>query len=141
MEFQNLLHNKAGLVALVNRLVIGNLLSVRILRPQLLRLAGAVVFDDGIGRVENNLGRTVILLKLDHPDFRIIPLKVQNVLYVCTSPAVDALVDIAYNAKVVMFFRQKFGQQILYVVSVLVLVDKHVAEFFLVAPPHFFVLC
>ena len=73
------------------------------LRPELLAAAADVVFDDRVGRVEDGVGRTIILLELDHFHFRKMFLHVEQVGDFRAAPAVDALVVIADDAQVPMF--------------------------------------
>lgn len=132
VEDRALLHDgrrdELRLVAFVHRLVRGQLLARRVLRPELLGLAVHIVLDDGIGRREDVLRRAVVLLELDDRRLRVVLLEVHDVADIGAAPAVDGLVGIADDAEVVVARRENLRELVLRAVRVLILVDEDVAE-------------
>ena len=107
-----------------------------LLGPQLLVRSGGVPADDGMGGVEDQLGRAVVLLELDHGGVRLVALEVEDVAQVGPTPRVDRLVVVADDAQVVVARRERPDPQVLGPVRVLVLVDVEVAPALLVAGEH-----
>ncbi|MPM45893.1 hypothetical protein SDC9_92585 [bioreactor metagenome] len=93
--------------------------------------------DDGVGRVQNVLGRAVILLQPDGTGVCVLLFKVQDVFDVRAPKAVDRLVVVAHHAEIFAPARQQRGQKILQMVGVLILVHQYVAELVLIILPHF----
>jgi hypothetical protein len=100
-------------------------------RHQRLPLALLVVGDEGGGRVEDRLGRAVVLLQPQDPGSREVPLEVQDVLDVRAAPGIDRLVLVPHDGDVPLRAHQVADQLVLRAVGVLVFVHEHVAE----APP------
>ena len=125
---QNGVGDKARLVLLVERAVDLDRCPLRVLGPQRLALALGVVFDDGVGRVQNGLGAAVVLLQADDLGVAVLVFKIQDVLDGGAAELVDALVVVADHADVLMSARQQADQQKLGVVGVLILVHHDVAE-------------
>ena len=90
----NRFSNKDCFILLVISPVIDNLFPVFILCPEILRTAVAIVFDDIIGCLQDGFSRTVILLQQNDLGIRIILLKVQDILHICSPPAINRLVRI-----------------------------------------------
>ena len=107
LERRDLLRDERRLVLLVLRLEEVDELTLAGVGPQPLRLAAGVVGDDGVGGVEDRLGRAVVLLEQDDLGVRVVLLELVDVADVGAPKCVDRLVG---------------------VVGVLVLVDQHVAE-------------
>lgn len=61
------------------------------------------MFNDGISRVKDSLGRTVILFQLDGHSMRIILLKIDDVAYIGTTPGINTLVRITDNTDIFHF--------------------------------------
>ncbi len=81
-----------------------------------------------VGSVQNALGAAVILLKLDDPGAREIPLEPEDVLHVGTAPAVDGLVVVADCAHVVLRWRKEPDQLVLGEICILILVDQQMLK-------------
>ena len=101
--------------------------------PQRLLLAVLVVGDDRRRRVEDHLGRSVVLLEPD--DLRIgeVGLEVHDVAQVGAAPLVDRLIGVADDGEVAMLAGDLLDQQVLRPVGVLVFVHHHVVELVRVA--------
>ena len=80
--------------------------AVRLLRPQPLALAAAVVFDDPVGRLQNLVRGAIVLLQPHHVGPGEVLLEFQDVADVRAAPAVDALVVVAHHAQVPMLISQ-----------------------------------
>ena len=96
--------------------------------PELLALALSVVGDDGVGRVQDVGGASVVLLKADDPAALVLAFKAQDIFNGGAAEFIDALVIVAHHADIAPAPRQKRGQAVLQAVRVLVLVDEHIAE-------------
>ena len=103
-------------------------LAVAELRPEVLRLALAVVRDDGVRRLEDRVRRAVVLLERDRLRAREVALELEDVPDVGAAERVDRLVGIADREDVVVLRGEQLQEPVLRVVRVLVLVDEDVAE-------------
>ena len=135
----NVPHNEVCLIALVVTGLNGYRIPGAVLCPQGLALAALVVANHRVGSVQNVLGGAVILLQADGPCVFIALLEAENVGYVRTPEAVNALVVIAHHANVAVRACQQARQEKLQVVGILVLVNEYIAELILIVCPHFLV--
>ena len=94
-ELLDLARDELGLLVLVVGVEQGDLRAGAAIGPELLVLAALVAADDGMGRVEDRLGRSVVLLELDDLGIGIVGLEVEDVAQVRAAPRVDALVVVA----------------------------------------------
>lgn len=90
------------------------------------------MFNDRIGRVKDNLSRTVILLEFIDLGIGIIFFKIKDIADIRAAPPIDALVNIADGTKVVFRGTDEFGQKILHMVRILVFIDHDILELMLV---------
>ena len=88
----------------------------------------AVLRDDGVGGVEDQLGGAVVLLELDDGRIRPVALEVEDVPDVRAAPAVDRLVVVADDRQVAVLRGEGPDPQVLRAVRVLVLVDVEVRQ-------------
>ena len=102
-----------GLVALVEGGLDRHHIAPAVVGPEGLTLAALVVLDDGVGRIQNVLGRAVVLLQANGPGGGVLLLEVQDVFDVGPPEAVDGLVVIAHHTEVFVPPRQEACQQIL----------------------------
>ena len=124
-----------GFVVFGLGLVMDDLVARRVFRPKCLSRPAFVVVDDGVGGVQDGLGRAVILFELDRRCVGIVPGKVDDVADVGTAPGVDTLVGIADDADVAPLGSQDLSKGILGVVRILIFVDQDVLEPFLILFP------
>ena len=124
-----------GLLVLVVGLEALDLQPAGDLGPELLVLARGVARHDGVGRVEDELGRAVVALQLDDRRLRPVALEVEDVAQVGAAPRVDRLVVVADDRQVAALAGERLDPQVLRTVRVLVLVDVEVAPALLVAAP------
>ena len=119
-------------ISFIIRLIVNNFRTIAVGSPQIFRLASAVIVDNGIGGIQNNLRTTVVLLQLHQLGIGIILLKIKDILDISTAPAVNALVGIAYYADVSVACSQQFRQQVLRMVGVLIFVNHQIIKLALV---------
>ena len=132
--------NVAGLVLLVGRGVVVDLLAVAVVGPEGLALAAHVVLDDAVGGVQNIGGGAIVLFQADRFRSGENLLKVEDVFNRSTAEFVDGLVIVSDNADVVGAARQQPHQMELRNACVLVLVHDDIAEAVLVVFPRFSVV-
>ena len=94
--------------------------------PELLLLAGPVVADDRVRRVEDPLRGPIVLFELDDLRVGVVALEVEDVADIGATPAEDGLVVVAYDRQVLLEAREVPKQHVLGAVRVLVLVDEDV---------------
>ena len=92
--------------------------------------------DHGVGRIQNVLGRTVILLQPDHSRTLILLFEAEDILNIGAAKAVDTLVVIAHHADIAVSPRQQAGQQILQMIGILIFVHQHITELPLIVLAH-----
>ena len=102
------------------------------MRPKSFRLAVKVVFNDGVGGVQNGLRRTIILLQQNNSRIWIILLEIQNVAHIRAAPTVNRLIGITDDANVFVFGGKLLCQNVLRNVCILILVDGNVLETLLI---------
>ena len=98
------------------------------LRPQVLRLAVAVVVDHRVRGLEDRVRRAVVLLERDDAGAAEVALEVEDVADVGAAERVDRLIGVPDGEHVPVLRGEKLEQAVLGVVRVLVLVDEDVAE-------------
>jgi hypothetical protein len=93
VEVGHLAGDPLGLVDLVVGVIADDGVAGPLVGPQLLRLAADVVGDDGVGGVEDGLGRPVVLLEQDHRGVGERVLELHDVAHVGAPKGVNAVVD------------------------------------------------
>ena len=136
VQLFDLAGNPATLVALVTRLEGLNLLAIALGRKQALVLALRVMAYHGVGGAQDMTRGAVVLLQLDGLAVFKVLLKVQDIGDVGATPAINGLVVVAHDHKVLVLGGQQVGDFVLDVVGVLILVDANVAEALLVLVEH-----
>ena len=133
-------YNKVRFVPFIDGIIADNLFSSPIIGPKIFWAAFVIVFYHTVCCIQNGLGRAVILLKIDNFCLWIIFFEIQNILNISTTPAVNTLVYVTYNENIVMFRCQHFGEQILYVVSILILVYQDIIKLILIFSQNFLIV-
>ena len=95
-----------------------------------------VLFDQAVGRTDNGLGGTVVLLQLEDFGIGIYLGEIQNIVNVRSPEGVDALRVVAHHAYTLILLCQLQHDAVLCIVGVLILVDKHIAELLAIACQH-----
>ena len=137
---QNLTGHIVGLGALIRGFVDGNGIAGAVGRPEFFPLASDIMGNHRIGRIQNGLGGTVVLLQADGAAAPVLLFKAEDIFNGSAPEAVDALVVVTYHADVLIFPRQQGSEQVLHVVGILVLIHQNIAEFLLVIPADLLVL-
>ncbi len=127
-QADDLVGHPLGLVVLVLGPVADDLVAGALVGPERLRLPGDVVGDDGVGGVEDGLGRAEVLVEGDGGGVRKGLLEVEDVRDVGAPESVDRLVAVPHHHDVAVAAGQLDGQRVLHGVGVLVLVDQDVGE-------------
>ncbi len=99
-ERANRVDDVGGLFLFIFRFEDGEGLAARLCRPEFFVALMGVLGDDGAGRVENGLGRAVVLVERDNRCFGIVFLEVEDVSDIRLTPTVDRLVIVADREKV-----------------------------------------
>ncbi|CUI80596.1 Uncharacterised protein [Achromobacter xylosoxidans] len=109
-------------------------------RPQLLLEQLGVLLDHLVGRSQDALHRTVVLLQLDELEVRIVGGELGQVLDGGAAPGVDGLVIVSHRGEHGARAGQQLHQAVLADVGVLVFVDQQVTHAVLPARAHLFVV-
>ena len=86
------------------------------------------MFYNFIGSIKNYICRPVILFKFNNACILKIVFKIKNILYISTSPAINTLVIITNNAKIMMLSWQQFYKLILWRICILILVYHYILK-------------
>ena len=103
-----------------------------ILCPECFCLTLRIILNHLIGRIQNILSRTVILLQTDHLCVREHSLKAQDILDIRASEFVDGLIIISHHTEVLIFGCQKTHELKLGQIGVLIFVHHDIAESLLI---------
>ena len=96
--------------------------------------------DHCIGRIEDGLGRAVILLQSDGAAATELLFEAEDVLNGGAAEPINALVVITHHADVLIAPRQHGGEQILHMVGILIFVHQYIAEFPLIVAKDLLIL-
>lgn len=128
------------LVLLVESLEHDDLLSLWIRGEERLFHLVGIIFYDGIRRLDDDLGRTIVLFEIDDERIRIVFFKVQNIRNIRPAPAINPLPVISYDTEIATFTCEDADNLVLERVGILVLIDHKVLESSMKVLAHFFVL-
>ena len=133
-QFVDFLRDKTGLVVLIVSHITNDRFPITVRRPQPLFPPTLILGDHSVGRSQNPLRRTVILLQHNRPCLRIIPLEFLNITNRGTTERINRLIRITDHTQLARGNRsarlanQFSHQTILRMVSVLILINQHMAE-------------
>ena len=113
--------------------------ALAVVGPEGLVLAGAVVFDHGVGGIQDVLRGAIVLLQTDHQGVGIDFFKIQDISDIGASEFVDGLVVVAHHAEIFVGAGQQADQFELGTVGILIFVYHDVAETSLIHLQHFVV--
>ena len=122
----DLLHHRPRLLLVRLEGLEHNPVPFPLLGPQLLAPALGVMLDNGVGRVQDDIGRTVVLLQLDHLDLVVMLLQIEQIGNLGPAPAVDALVVVPHHAEIAVFLGEQVDQVELRRVRVLILIHHDI---------------
>ena len=126
----------SALIVLIVGFTQGDLISPALIRPKRLIVTVIVVLYNGVCRIENGLGRAVILLELDDACLGIGLVEIKNIFDGCATEAVYALVIVTNDHYVSVFIGKELGEDELRIVGILILVNEDVSELALVVLTH-----
>ena len=84
--------------------------------------------DDGVGGIDDYLGRAVVLLQAELPGLGIVPLEIEDVLNPCPAEGVDALGVVADYGEVAAVAGQQVDYPVLRHVGILILVHQDMRD-------------
>ena len=129
-------HHEVCLVLLIGQLADQDLLPVVVVGTKPAIDAVAVEFDDVIGHGDDSGGGAVVHLQVDALCFVECFLKIEDVADIGLAPTVDRLIGVTDDEEILVFLCERFDENVLHPVGVLVLVDQDVLESFLIALQH-----
>ena len=121
-------HNQRLLAIAISRLKL-QALSVLVFREYILWNLSLVSLNQRVGCLYNQLSRTVVLLQFKQLSIVIQALKVQNIIDVCPTEAVDALCIIAHHAHLLALFGKLINNLLLSKIGILILIYEYKIEF------------
>ncbi len=122
--FLDLSGDKTRLGFRIEGLVIANLFARTVLGPESFFFPLDVMTNQAAGNIQNVLRRTVILFQTNDLRRRKMLFKLQNVGDVGAAPAIDRLIGVAYDADVLLLFREQTNQRELQRISVMILINQ-----------------
>ncbi len=130
---RNVLRDKGCLVIPPGKFPEVNAASSSLVGPELLVLPVFVVRNHCIGRIQNILRRTVILLQTYHEGIRIYLFEIQDVANVRASEFVNRLIIVSHDTQISRSGRQKAHNLKLGLIGVLILIHMNVTKPFLIS--------
>ena len=116
-----------------------NRLTLAVFRPQFFLKQFRIIRNHRIGRIQNPLGRAVILLQFDHLDLRKVALQQFQIVQSRAAPRINRLIIVAHGGEHRARAGQQLDQLILHRIGVLILVHQNIADFRLPALTHLIV--
>ena len=108
--------------------------------PKPLREMIRIILYDRIRRFQYALSRPIILFKLYYGSIWIIFFEIEDIMYICTSPAVYRLICIADNTKIAISTREYLCQLILRSIRILIFINEYIMESALIFLTDFFII-
>ena len=116
-----------------------NRLTLAVFRPQFFLKQLRIIRNHRVGRIQNPLGRAVILLQFDHLDLRKVALQQFQIVQSRAAPRINRLIIVAHGGEHRARAGQQLDQLILHRIGVLILVHQNIADFRLPALTHLIV--
>ena len=120
-------HNRRLFLVAVSRLIL-NLLTLRILAEHILRNLVAVVFNQTVSRLNDGLGRAVVLFQFEETRALKLALIVENIIDICTTEAIDTLRIITHGTNTQLLLTELHDNRHLNVVGILILIHQDIIE-------------
>src|SRR4030043_1839678 len=127
------LYDKTRLIHFILGHIKGEEFAFRILCPEFLLLSVPIFSYDMAGCLENVLRGAIILFQGENFSLRKVLLKIQNISYLCASPAVDGLVIVSDHTDILMGLDHLSDELILNQVGILKLINHHITAEFLIS--------
>ena len=128
VELGEFVGDELGLIGLVVGVVADDFVARPLVAPQLLGLASDIAGNDGVGGVEDRLGRAIVLLEHHHGGVGERLLELEDVADVGTPEGIDGLVGITHDGDLTVLFGELEHKIVLDGVGVLIFVDEDVTE-------------
>ena len=120
-------HNRRLFLVAVSRLIL-NLLALRILAEHILRNLVAVVLYQTVSRLNDGLGRTVVLFQFEETRSLKLALIVENIIDIGTTKTVDTLRIIPHGTNTQLLLTELHDNRHLNVVGILILIHQNIIE-------------
>ena len=120
-------HNRRLFLVAVSRLIL-NLLALRILAEHILRNLVAVVFNQTVSRLNDGLGRTVVLFQFEETRSLKLALIVENIIDIGTTETIDTLRVITHGTNTLLLLTELHDDRHLNVIGILILIHQDIIE-------------
>ena len=111
----------------VSRLIL-NLLPLRILAEHILRNLVAVMLDQTVSRLNDSLGRAVVLLQFEETRALKLALIVENIIDIGTTETIDTLRVITHGTNTLLLLTELHDDRHLNVIGILILIHQDIIE-------------
>ena len=128
VELGKFVGDELRLIGLVIGVVADDLVARPLVGPQLLGLTSNIAGNDGVGGIEDRLGRAIVLLEHHHGGVGERLLELEDVADVSAPEGIDGLVGITHDGDLTVLFGELEHKIVLNGVGVLILVDEDVTE-------------
>ena len=120
-------HNRRLFLVAVSRLIL-NLLTLRILAEHILRNLVAVMLDQTVSRLNDGLGRAVVLFQFEETRALKLALIVENIIDIGTTETIDTLRVITHGTNTLLLLTELHDDRHLNVVGILILIHQDIIE-------------
>ena len=120
-------HNRRLFLVAVSRLIL-NLLTLRILAEHILRNLVAVMLDQTVSRLNDGLGRAVVLLQFEETRALKLALIVENIIDIGTTETIDTLRVITHGTNTLLLLTELHDDRHLNVIGILILIHQDIIE-------------
>ena len=120
-------HNRRLFLVAVSRLIL-NLLALRILAEHILRNLVAVMLDQTVSRLNDGLGRAVVLFQFEETRALKLALIVENIIDIGTTETIDTLRVITHGTNTLLLLTELHDDRHLNVVGILILIHQDIIE-------------
>ena len=120
-------HNRRLFLVAVSRLI-QNLLTLRILAEHILRNLVAVMLDQTVSRLNDGLGRAVVLFQFEETRSLKLALIVENIIDIGTTETIDTLRVITHGTNTLLLLTELHDDRHLNVIGILILIHQDIIE-------------
>ena len=120
-------HNRRLFLVAVSRLIL-NLLTLRVLAEHILRNLVAVMLDQTVSRLNDSLGRTVVLFQFEETRTLKLALIVENIIDIGTTETIDTLRVITHGTNTLLLLTELHDDRHLNVIGILILIHQDIIE-------------
>ena len=120
-------HNRRLFLVAVSRLIL-NLLTLRILAEHILRNLVAVMLDQTVSRLNDGLGRAIVLFQFEETRALKLALIVENIIDIGTTETIDTLRVITHGTNTLLLLTELHDDRHLNVIGILILIHQNIIE-------------